>query len=162
MSSNQREPILVSFDFENKEIRVSAFTLNGNHRDSITKPLQCFDLKDYNSMYSIEIPINHLIDPTIPHGSKWVFSWNQWSGKDQTLKLQQYVPFTTSNSLFHPSKYQPWSTLESWSYTAFPSKYTTQTNQIKHTFHPQFYKLYDLTMDVHGKPAVANWSTTNS
>ena len=52
MSSNQREPILVSFDFKNKEIRVSAFTLNGNHRDSITKPLQCFDLKDYNPYQS--------------------------------------------------------------------------------------------------------------
>jgi len=161
MSSNEREPISVYFDFENKEIRVSAFKFSGNYRESIREPINSTN-NQYNSIYSIEIPMNHLLDPTIPSGSKWVFSWKQWNYKDQTLKLEQYVPYPTSNSLFHPSKYQPWTTLEVWSYTAFPSKYTTQTDDIKHSFHPQFYKLYDLTMEVSGKPAVANWSTNKS
>ena len=160
MSHGQREPITVSFDFENREIRVSAFNLNGTYRDTIRKHLDATD--NHDSIYYIEIPMNHLMDSTIPQGSKWVFSWQQWGGKDQTLKLQQYVPFPLSNNLFHPSKYDPWSTLEVWSYTAFPSKYTTQTNKIKHSAHQNFYNSYDLTMEVIGKPAVANWSTNQS
>jgi len=159
MANNQREPITVSFDFENREIRVSAFNLNGTYRDTIRKHLAT-DPSD--SMHSIEIPMNHLMDSTIPRGSKWVFSWHQWGGKDQTLKAQQYAPFPVSNHLFHPSNYDPWTTLEVWTYTAFPTKYTTQTNKIKHSFHRNFHDLYDLTMEVNGKPAVANWSTNDS
>ena len=160
--SGHREPIHVSFDFNNRVIFVSAFNLGEYYRKDIKKNIDILPMDQVNSMQYIEIPLNHVIDHTIPSGSKWVFSWNQWNKKQQNLKIEQYMPFPASNSLFHPNNYNPWSTLESWSYIAYPSPYTNQTSDIKHSYNKNFYKSYDLSMEVIGKPAVANWSTNNS
>lgn len=160
--SDSREPIHVTFNFENRYITVSAFHIGKSYREAVRKYIDIVDINQYNSMVYIEIPLNHLIDETIPNESKWVFSWNQWNKKDQSLKIQQYVPFPVSNSLFHPNNYDPWTTLETWSFIANPSPYTNQTSDIKHKYNRNFYKLYDVTMEVIGKPAVADWSTKQS
>ena len=130
------------FDLENKTITLSGLT---------PEPIIKYISDETNQIQYIEFVIDEQ--------KKWVFTWKQFNHKDQQFMLQQNVPFTITDKIFHPHKYDPWSTLAIWFYTAHPSPYTTQTNKIRYSGNPLFKNNYHLTMEVRGYPAVANWTT---
>ena len=152
------ESINVCFNFDEDEITVSSFNLGNQHVDITTKISN--KPSNYSDFSYIEIPLNKIMDKDIPPGSKWIFSWKQYNKREQYLKLEQYVPFPISDVLFNPSKYDAWSTLESWSYNCNPSRGTNQSNKIMHKVNSCFARKYNLIMEVKGSPAVANWKTT--
>jgi hypothetical protein len=141
-------PIYVKFDLDKNEglIRFSP-------QHTIVKPLSKTSSDGSCVLMAyIEYPIS-------VNGEKWEFCWKQFHKKEQFLYLEQYVPFPTSTYIFQPNKYTPRATLASWSYIAYPSKGTTQTNRIKHSINYCFSQKYSLTMEVTGGESVANWST---
>ena len=125
----------VSFNFDTDTASVSGIT-----EDPISKKISVSTDPNCDfSCFELDQTILSNISYT-PKYYKWVFSWKQYHKKEQFLSLEQYVPFPTSYSIFHPKNYNPWYTIASFSYIASPSKGTIQTNQIRRTINDRFNK----------------------
>ena len=111
--------------------------------------------------FEIELPAIDSKGNYVPPGSKWEFTYKQFSKHKQILQLEQFAPFPISDNVFQPKKYDPRTSLACWSYIANPSKGTTQTKKVNEIIYPSFGKDYNLKMTVEGSPSVEGWSTDN-
>ena len=147
----------VVFDLEKKEATISG-SLKGFLIEKDSFPLTISESRDSGNAFTyFEVYLEPL--DNVPEGSKWEFSWKQWNYRDQTLKLEQFIPFQMSENIFYPSTYDPRTTLAASSYNAKPSKGTTQTSRIRQFVNHNFSKEYNLIMEVKGRPSIADWKT---
>lgn len=109
--------------------------------------------------FEIELPAIDSKGNYVPPGSKWEFTYKQFSEHKQILQLEQFVPFPISDNVFYPKNLDSRTNLAYWSYIAKPSKGTTQTNKVTEIIYPPFGSKYNLTMKVKGDLSVKGWST---
>ncbi len=153
MANFEPEPIHVSFDFSTREITVSAFKLGETNRSFVKKTIPQ-NLE--TSIEYVEIPLNPLINNTLPPNSKWVFSWKKLNNSEEFLTLEQYIPFPLIPfTTYQPNKHSSWSTLQS-------SAYKKRTNTVNTHYNKLFRNNYHLTMYVKNSPANNSWNTNSS
>ena len=111
--------------------------------------------------FEIELPAIDSKGNYVPPDSKWEFTYKQFNEHKQTLELQQFVQFPTSENVCQPKVFDARTNLAYWSYIANPSKGTTQTKKVTETIYPPFGRKYNLKMTVEGSPSVEGWSTDN-
>ena len=109
--------------------------------------------------FEIEVPAIDSKGNYVPLDLKWEFTYKQFSKHKQILKLEQFALFPTYDNLYQPKNLDSRTNLACWSYIAYPSKGTTQTNKVNETIHPKFRKDYNLKMTVKGNLSVKGWST---
>ena len=115
--------------------------------------------QNINLCFEIEVPAIDSKGNYVPPGSKWEFTYKQFSKHKQILQLEQFALFPTYDNVYQPKNFDSRTNLAYWSYIAYPSKGTTQTNKVNETIHPKFRKDYNLKMTVKGNLSVKGWST---
>ena len=153
--------ILVEFDLNEKTAYVT-----GQIKGLVLMNRKAYELKgsSYQNImlyFEIELPAIDSKGNYVPPGSKWEFTYKQFSEHKQILQLEQFALFPTSDNVYYPKNLDSRTNLACWSYIAYPSKGTTQTKKVNEIIHPTFGKDYNLKMTVEGSPSVEGWSTDN-
>lgn len=141
--------IKVTFDFDNHQITLH---LGSEIIHKMFDPNNLVDIGPWWQMLSIE----HEIDKH----SKWVFTWKEWTHRQQFFEFSKYTK-PTSGRPGDPG-YLPWSDLASWRHISDPQPGTIQTTNVYRTLYRKssFREIKSLHFEVIGRPG-KNWNTHN-
>lgn len=136
----------VTFDFENHLITLK---ING---ETILKEFNPNNL-DSGPWWKI-LSIEYHIDEY----SKWVFTWREWSCRQQFFELSKYTQPTAGKP--GDPVYQTWSELANWQHISDPQPGTIQTSNVYRTRYREslFLELKELYFEVIGRSG-KNWNT---